>query len=624
MMPYPVNIGQCEQARNYFVSAHHVDHHIAMENARMETCAENEEQLHNSVWEELSMADKRRLINAMVHTWRKKAGVSFEEFRTVDAIDECFNTQIVATTRAKTWSEIKKQLDAGVAAMFARSNSNEVHADLYARTGGCLCWGTWSLIVNPAAYEQFSKNVFPFLRPFGADCHVSELVVQIACRIVRVRETLTKGEITSVFPEYVRWGELAEKGNTSTRWSVFIMQPFTYKEVAIAGLVWRNPSSCSRVMSVADELARLRGCRREDVPERPRTTYSDVPIKLRSTLEKSGCEVGMDQLVRICGESAVVEHLRRECHRLKRPDIHGDLLIRRDANGNVTNAVEGKVVWSESGRNTTVGHWGVAVEHPTRPGEVLFLSTNIHMAISPEMKLLGEDVLRIGSSESHLAKVLLGYIQRTNVEIHGTANVFIGSKWSHKERETQLPRLAENGIAVIQLIREEFPLLTDIKSREIETLEYFTKNQRRGDQWLDNARKRIEAVKTNMKEDTRWSCVDLTVDGTRTRMYAADQRTTGRVAHRAATGQPMLGLNFGCNLIFHGDAFAFQGVPDRAVIAAVETGVNLTANSTFDVNDDEFSDLDEEQSDEDDEEQSDEDDETTTVRPQKRQRSERH
>ena len=57
------------------------------------------------------------------------------------------------------------------------------------------------------------------------------------------------------------------------------------------------------------------------VRERLKTTYSDVPIKLRSTLEKSGCEVTMEQIVRICGESAVVEHLRRECRRHRRPDI---------------------------------------------------------------------------------------------------------------------------------------------------------------------------------------------------------------------------------------------------------------------------------------------------------------
>jgi hypothetical protein len=323
-----------------------------------------------------------------------------------------------------------------------------------------------------------------------------------------------------------------------------------------------------------------------------KTTYSDVPIKLRSTLERSGCDVGMEQIVRMCGESTVVEHLRRECRQRERPDIHGDLLIRRDASGNVTNAVEGKIVWSESGRNATIGHWGVAVEHPSHPDEVLILSTNMHMAIAPEMKLLGENVLRIGSSESPLAKVLLGYIQRTNVQIHGPANVFIGSKWSHKERENQLPRLAVNGIAAIELMCEEFAAL-GIKSREINTLEYVTKNPRRGDQWLNDARTRIEDLKTKMREDKRWSCQDLTVDGTRKRMYDADQRATGRAARRATTGQPILGLNFGCNLIFFGDAFAYQGVPDRAVIAAVETGVDLTANPTYDVDDDEFSDLDE-------------------------------
>lgn len=509
----------------------------------------------------------------------------------------------MARARAKTWMEITEQLDAGVARMFEESSPDRVHPDLYARTGGCLCWGTWTLVIEPSAFEAFSKNIFPFLRPFGAEVHVSKLVVEMAARIFRVKETLTKAEIAAVFPGYVRWGEeLAQGGERNHRHSLFVMMPFEYKNFQICGLVWRNPSSCSKVLSVAEEVVRF-GVRREKVRERPRTTYSDVPIKLRSTLEKSGCKVSMEQIVRMCGESAVIEHLRRECHRHRRPDIHGDLLIRRDESGNVMNAVAGKIVWSESGRNATSGHWGVAVEHPMHEGEVLILSTNMHMAIAPEMKLLGEDVLRIGSSESHLAQVLLGYIQRTNVHMHGSDNVFIGSRWSHQERESNLPRLAENGFAAIELICEEFPLLTDVKSRDIRTLEYFTANPRGRETRLDDARKRIERARNKMRNDTRWSCRDLTVDGTRQRMYEADQRITGRTAHRATTGEPILGLNFGCNLIFFADAFGNQGVPDRAVIAAVETGVDLTANSTYDVNDDEFSDLDEDSDEDSDEDE---------------------
>ena len=598
MMPEPTGGGQCEQARQYFCSAPHPDHHVAMTRAWAKTLQIFAPQLLDSAWAGLSADDKVELMRKVVIEWRRHAGIFFEEFREVPDADECFRSN---EGRATTWTEVKLQLERGVKNMFDASSADRVHADLYARTGGCLCWGTWTLLVDPAGYEQFSTNVFPFLRPFGADCVVSELVVKIASHVFRIREILTKAEIKTIFHDFTLWGELSAESQSTRRFAVFIMKPIIHKGCEIPGLVWVNHSSCSRILAVADDL-KAAGFR-PDVPERKRTTYSDVPIKLRATLEKSGCAVDMEQITRLCGESAVVEHLRRVCRRLNRPDVHGDLLIKRDASGNVMNAVEGKVVWSESGRNETVGHWGVAVEHPTRPGEVLILSTNMHMAIAPEMKLLGEDVLRIGSSESHLAKVLLGYIQRTNIEIHGDENVFIGSKWTHAERECNLPRFAENGIAAIQLIREEFPLLTDVKSRDIRTLEYFTANPRRREPWLNNALKRIDAAKTRMREDTRWSCRDLTVDGTRERMYEADQRSTGRAAHRATTDEPILGLNFGCNLIFFGDAFGNQGVPDRAVIAAVETGVALTADSTYDVNDDEFSDLNEDSDEDSDEDE---------------------
>lgn len=590
MMPVPMFVGQFEQARQYFLSCPHLDHHVAMDRASAETLKIFAPQLGPRAWAGLSAFDKLSLMREVVLEWRRQAGIFFETFRQMAPVDECFRTN---EGRATTWTEVKLQLEKGTQKMFDASSADRVHADLYARTGGCLCWGTWALALAPSAYEQWSREIFPVLRPFGADVLLSELVVKITTRVFRVKETLTRAEIKTIFKDYTLWGHLTVECQSNRRCTIFIMKPFTHEGCEIPGLVWVNSSSCSKILSVADDLAAAGF--HHDVPERLRTTYSDVPIKLRATLEKSGCAVEMSQVVRLCGESAVVEHLRRVCRRLNRPDVHGDLFIRRDGSGNVTNAVAGKIVWSESGRNETAGHWGVAFQHPMNRDEMCILSTNIHMAIAPEMRLLGEPVLKISHSSSHMAQVMLGYIERTNVAVHGDSNVFIGSRWSHVEREHLLPRYAQNAIAVVELVREQYPLLADVKSREIDTMEYYTQNPRRGEAWLERAREYIATVKNKMRTDTRWSIHDLTLEGTRKRMFEADQGTWARAERYAATGEPELGLNFGCYLVFFADAFALRGVEDRAVIAAVEAGVDLAANPTFDVNDDEFSDLEEEE-----------------------------
>ena len=587
MMPEPTGGGgQCEQARQYFCSASHPDHHVAMDCACAETLKIFAPQLYERAWAGLPVGDKRELMRKVVLEWRRHAGIFFEEFREVADADECFRSN---EGRATTWTEVKLQLERGVKKMFDASSADRVHADLYARTGGCLCWGTWALALAPSAYEQWSREIFPVLRPFGADVLLSELVVKIATHVFRIRENLTKAEIKTIFHDFTLWGELSAASQSTKRFTVFIMKPFTHEGCEIPGLVWVNRSSCSKILSVAADLAAARF--HPDVPERKRTTYSDVPIKLRATLEKSGCAVDMEQIIRLCGESVVVEHLRRVCRRLNRPDVHGDLLIRRDASGNVTNAVAGKIVWSESGRNETTGHWGIAFQHPMNRDEMCILSTNMHMAVAPEMQLLGEEILHLCSSSSHMAKVLLGYIQRTNVEVHGDSNVFIGSRWTHTEREHNLPRYAQNAIAVVELVREQYPSLAEVKSREIDTMEYYSG---RSDARLERAREYIATVKNKMRADTRWSIHDLTVEGTRTRMFEADQRNSARRDRYAETGEPELGLNFGCYLVFFAGASDARRVADRAVIAAVEAGVDLAANPTFDVNDDEFSDLDEE------------------------------
>ena len=586
MMPEPTGGGQCEQARQYFCSAPHPDHHVAMTRAWAETLRIFEPQLLDRAWAGLSAGDKVNLMRKVVVKWRRHAGIFFEEFREVPDADECFRSN---EGRATTWTEVKLQLESGVKKMFDASSADRVHEDLYARTGGCLCWGTWALVLAPSAYEQWSRAIFPVLRPFGADVMLSALVVKMATHVFRIKENLTKAEIKTIFHDFTLWGPLASESRSTRRFTVFIMKPFTHEGCEIPGLVWLNASSCAKILSVADDLAAAGF--RPDVPEGKRTTYSDVPIKLRATLEKSGCAVDMEQITRLCGESVVVEHLRRVCRRLNRPDVHGDLFIRRGASGNVMNAVAGKIVWSESGRNETVGHWGIAFEHPSNRDEMCILSTNMHMTVAPEMQLLGEEILHLCSSSSHMAKVLLGYIQRTNVEVHGDSNVFIGSRWTHTEREQNLPRFAQNAIAVVELVREQYPSLAEVKSREIDTMEYYTG---RSDARLERVREYIATVKNKMRTDTRWSIHDLTVEGTRTRMFEADQRNSARRDRYEATREPELGLNFGCYLVFFADAFGSHRVADRAVIAAVEAGVDFAADATFDVNDDEFSDLDEE------------------------------
>ena len=90
MTPYPANEQQRERVREYFISGPHVDHHVAMELARVQTRDEYADRLLKSVWKEMTAQDKHALLTSMVITWRRKAGAFFEEYRAVEAIDDCF------------------------------------------------------------------------------------------------------------------------------------------------------------------------------------------------------------------------------------------------------------------------------------------------------------------------------------------------------------------------------------------------------------------------------------------------------------------------------------------------------------------------------------------------------
>ena len=166
MMPVPMIVGQFEQARQYFLSCPHLDHHVAMDRASAETLKIFAPQLGPRAWAGLSAVDKLSLMREVVLEWRRQAGIFFETFRQMAPVDECFRTN---EGRATTWTEVKLQLEKGTQKMFDASSADRVHADLYARTGGCLCWGTWALALAPSAYEQWSREIFPVLRPFGAD-----------------------------------------------------------------------------------------------------------------------------------------------------------------------------------------------------------------------------------------------------------------------------------------------------------------------------------------------------------------------------------------------------------------------------------------------------------------------
>ena len=218
---------------------------------------------------------------------------------------------------------------------------------------------------------------------------------------------------------------------------------------------------------------------------------------------------------------------------------------------------------------------------PARPP--LLISTDMHHAISADFNLLDTDLSTIGLRETHVSRVLLGYISRTNIERHGKNNVFLGSKWSHEERQKELPRFAINAHTAARYLGTSL-LLTSNPARPMEEIEVFENLT------PEEFNAKCEAVWRTMDNDHRWAASELTLAGTIERAWCLDQRLTARLHRYRAGGPPELGLNPGCYLVFYaGNIFASARIPERAVIAAVENHVDLDGDTPFDVEDDEFS-----------------------------------
>jgi len=284
----------------------------------------------------------------------------------------------------------------------------------------------------------------------------------------------------------------------------------------------------------------------------------------------------------LCGNGAVIEHLRRECTHHGRKDVFARLFSTGDAD-----AVDGFVWFNPSGRQGLAGHWAVGVPYdrdPARPP--LLISTDMHHAISADFNLLDTDLSTIGLRETHVSRVLLGYISRTNINRHGEQNTFVGTKWSHEERQQRLPALAINAhTAARYLGKSLLPTANPARPmEEIEVLENLTPE-------AFNAK--CEPVWRTMQrhnDERRWSPSDLTLAGTIDRAWRLDQRREARLHRYRAGGPPEIGLNPGCYLVFRaGNIFDSAKIPERAVIAAAENHVDLDGDTPFDVEDDEFS-----------------------------------
>ncbi len=565
MMPeIPRRAEAWEETYKYFTNVHE-EHHIACEAARNSVMAEHMNELVNFNW--ASRAEKRVLCTKMARKWRERVAEEFETRREGAAIDVCFEPN---RPRARTFDEIAERVTGGVQRMFSRSTDTVVHPDLYSRIGGCLCWGTWATVLDPSVIPEWSEKVFPILRIFGAKVKVSGLLVSLASSTFRIKELLTMGQVRECFPpaDYCHWGSLRDAQDDTSSGALFVCHPIEIAGLKIRGLVWQNTSLCSRELSV-----------NVDARVAVRAAASLIPAKIRETMEMSGCEIKLANITRLCGNSAVIEHLRRESKRHGRKDVFDRLFSTRDED-----AVDGFVWFNPSGRQELSGHWAVGVPYdrdPARPP--LLISTDMHHAISADFNLLDTDLSTIGLRETHVSRVLLGYISRTNIERHGKNNVFLGSKWSHEERQKELPRFAINAHTAARYLGTSL-LLTSNPARPMEEIEVFENLT------PEEFNAKCEAVWRTMDNDHRWAASELTLAGTIERAWCLDQRLTARLHRYRAGGPPELGLNPGCYLVFYaGNIFASARIPERAVIAAVENHVDLDGDTPFDVEDDEFS-----------------------------------
>lgn len=564
MMPeIPRRAEAWEETYKYFTNVHE-EHHIACEAARNSVMAEHMNELVNFNW--ASRAEKRVLCTKMARKWRERVAEEFETRREGAAIDVCFEPN---RPRARTFDEIAERVTGGVQRMFSRSTDTVVHPDLYSRIGGCLCWGTWATVLDPSVIPEWSEKVFPILRIFGAKVKVSGLLVSLASSTFRIKELLTMGQVRECFPpaDYCHWGSLRDAQDDTSSGALFVCHPIEIAGLKIRGLVWQNTSLCSRELSV-----------NVDARVAVRAAASLIPAKIRETMEMSGCEIKLANITRLCGNSAVIEHLRRESKRHGRKDVFDRLFSTRDED-----AVDGFVWFNPSGRQELSGHWAVGVPYdrdPARPP--LLISTDMHHAISADFNLLDTDLSTIGLRETHVSRVLLGYISRTNIERHGKNNVFLGSKWSHEERQKELPRFAINAHTAARYLGTSL-LLTSNPARPMEEIEVFENLT------PEEFNAKCEAVWRTMDNDHRWAASELTLAGTIERAWCLDQRLTARLHRYRAGGPPELGLNPGCYLVFYaGNIFASARIPERAVIAAVENHVDLDGDTPFDVEDDEF------------------------------------
>ena len=565
MMPeIPRRAEAWEETYKYFTNVHE-EHHIACEAARNSVMAEHMNELVNFNW--ASRAEKRVLCTKMARKWRERVAEEFETRREGAAIDVCFEPN---RPRARTFDEIAERVTGGVQRMFSRSTDTVVHPDLYSRIGGCLCWGTWATVLDPSVIPEWSEKVFPILRIFGAKVKVSGLLVSLASSTFRIKELLTMGQVRECFPpaDYCHWGSLRDAQDDTSSGALFVCHPIEIAGLKIRGLVWQNTSLCSRELSV-----------NVDARVAVRAAASLIPAKIRETMEMSGCEIKLANITRLCGNSAVIEHLRRESKRHGRKDVFDRLFSTRDED-----AVDGFVWFNPSGRQELSGHWAVGVPYdrdPARPP--LLISTDMHHAISADFNLLDTDLSTIGLRETHVSRVLLGYISRTNIERHGKNNVFLGSKWSHEERQKELPRFAINAHTAARYLGTSL-LLTSNPARPMEEIEVFENLT------PEEFNAKCEAVWRTMDNDHRWAASELTLAGTIERAWCLDQRLTARLHRYRAGGPPELGLNPGCYLVFRaGNIFDSAKIPERAVIAAAENHVDLDGDTPFDVEDDEFS-----------------------------------
>ena len=553
-----------KEAYEYFINVHE-EHHLACENARISVVLEHRAEV--IAFDGATYLEKMSLLNKMVQRWRERVAEEFETMRERAAIDVCFEPE---RARARTFEEIAERVTRGVQEMFSRSTDTVVHRDLYSRIGGCLCWGTWATVLDPSVIPEWSEKVFPILRIFGAKVKVSGLLVSLASSTFRIKELLTMGQVRECFPpaDYCHWGSLRDAQDDTSSGALFVCHPIEIAGLKIRGLVWQNTSLCSREWSVNVD-ARVAG----------RKAASLIPAKIRETMEMSGCEIKLANITRLCGNGAVIEHLRRESKRHGRKDVFDRLFSTRDED-----AVDGFVWFNPSGRQELMGHWAVGVPYdrdPARPP--LLISTDMHHAISADFNLLDTDLSTIGLRETHVSRVLLGYISRTNIKRHGKNNVFLGSKWSHEERQKELPRFAINAHTAARYLGTSL-LLTANPARPMEEIEVFENLT------PEEFNAKCEAVWRTMDNDHRWAASELTLAGTIDRAWCLDQRLTARLHRYRAGGPPELGLNPGCYLVFRaGNIFASAKIPERAVIAAVENRVDLDGDTPFDVEDDEFS-----------------------------------